>query len=83
AIGFSSFAVLAYYAIANASAWTLSPAEHRWPRAFCALGFVGCIVLGFAQPISTVVGGSVLFAVGAIVWFVRRRISGQPLIQAD
>ena len=25
AIGFSSFGVLAYYAVANASAWTLSP----------------------------------------------------------
>lgn len=29
AIGFSSFGVLAYYAIANASAWTLTPQECR------------------------------------------------------
>src|SRR5665213_3068925 len=33
AIGFSSFTVLAYYAIANASALTLKPFERRWPRA--------------------------------------------------
>ena len=32
AIGFSSFCVLAYYAIANASAWTLPPSQRRWPR---------------------------------------------------
>ena len=31
AIGFSSFGVLVYYAIANASAWTLTPAEGRPP----------------------------------------------------
>ncbi|MGW7282837.1 APC family permease, partial [Streptomyces sp. NPDC054844] len=31
AIGFSSFGVLAYYAVANASAWTLAPGEGR-PR---------------------------------------------------
>ena len=29
AIGFSSFTVLGYYAIANASAWTLSRSERR------------------------------------------------------
>ena len=32
AIGFSSFCVLAYYAIANAAAWTLPPEQRRWPR---------------------------------------------------
>ncbi len=40
AIGFSSFAVLLYYAIANASAWTLgrpaTPANHPGPRS-CGL----------------------------------------------
>ena len=34
AIGFSSFCVLTYYAIANASAWTLPPERRHWPRAF-------------------------------------------------
>lgn len=32
AIGFSSFCVLTYYAIANASAWTLPPEQRRCPR---------------------------------------------------
>lgn len=47
-ISFSSFAVLLYYAIANASAWTLEPAHRRWPRALSGLGFVGCVVLAIA-----------------------------------
>ena len=32
AIGFSSFGVLLYYAVANASAFTQSAAHRRWPR---------------------------------------------------
>ena len=48
AIGFSSFAVLSYYAIANASALTLTGDERRWPRALAVLGLVGCAVLGLS-----------------------------------
>src|SRR5579871_970853 len=44
AIGFSSFAVLGYYAVANASALTLSPAERRYPAPLPALGLAGCLV---------------------------------------
>lgn len=32
AIGFSSFTVLTYYGLANASAWTLTGTQRRWPR---------------------------------------------------
>jgi APA family basic amino acid/polyamine antiporter len=73
AIGFSSFAVLTYYAIANASAWTLPHDLRRWPRPLAALGVVGCLVLAFTLPSASVVGGLVLLAVGAIVWIVRAR----------
>ena len=45
AIGFSSFAVLLYYALANASALTLTDAEGRPPRAVPVLGLAGCLVL--------------------------------------
>lgn len=41
AIGFSSFGVLAYYALANASAWTLSPTEGAPPRLIPAVGLAG------------------------------------------
>jgi APA family basic amino acid/polyamine antiporter len=46
AITFSSVGVLAYYAIANASALTLTRAENRPPRIVPVLGLVGCLVLG-------------------------------------
>jgi APA family basic amino acid/polyamine antiporter len=74
AIGFSSFAVLTYYAIANASAWTLAPDDRRWPRPVAALGLVGCIVVAMALPIGSVLGGAALLAVGVAVWALRQRM---------
>ena len=70
AIGFSSFGVLAYYAVANASAWTL-----RGNRAVPALGLVGCAVLAFALPPASVVAGAAVLAVGAGVYGARRASS--------
>ncbi|WP_396936909.1 APC family permease [Mycolicibacterium sp.] len=67
AIGFSSFAVLLYYAIANASAWTLG---HRLIPAF---GLVGCLVLAFTLPLSSVITGLVVVAVGAAAYGLRKR----------
>ncbi|MGQ0679479.1 MAG: APC family permease [Actinomycetota bacterium] len=72
AIGFSSFAVLAYYAIANASAWTLPPEQRRWPRAVSGVGLAGCLVLAAFLPIQRIVGGLALLALGLIIWLVRR-----------
>lgn len=73
AIGVSSFAVLFYYAIANASAFTLTADGRRWPRALPVLGLIGCFALGLSLPAGSIVGGTVLLAVGAIVWLIRRR----------
>jgi basic amino acid/polyamine antiporter, APA family len=46
ALGLSSFAVLLYYALANAAALTLTDAERRPPRALPVIGIVGCLTLG-------------------------------------
>ncbi|MET9964643.1 APC family permease [Streptomyces sp. NPDC006356] len=74
AIGFSSFGVLAYYAVANASAWTLDSAATR--RFVPAVGLLGCVVLAFSLPgISVVVGAGVL-VVGVIAYGVRRWMVG-------
>ena len=73
AIGFSSFAVLVYYAVANGSAWTLRADQRRWPRAFSAVGVVGCLALAIALPTASIIGGSILLAAGALVYFVRQR----------
>ncbi|MEV6108634.1 amino acid permease [Streptomyces sp. NPDC051940] len=74
AIGFSSFGVLAYYAIANASAWTLRPDEGRPPRWLPLLGLAGCLTLAFALPLTSVASGAAVLAVGALVYGVRRRV---------
>ena len=73
AIGFSSFAVLTYYALANASAWTLRGEERRWPRWLAGLGFVLCVLLAFTLDAVAVVGGLGLLALGSLVWWRTRR----------
>ncbi|WP_169982748.1 APC family permease [Microbispora sp. H10836] len=75
AIGFSSFGVLVYYAIANAAAWTLGPEEGRPPRVVPILGLAGCLVLAFALPLSSVVSGAAVLAAGAVVYAVRRAVT--------
>ncbi|GAA3013317.1 APC family permease [Streptomyces fulvorobeus] len=73
AIGFSSFGVLVYYAVANAAARTLGPEEGRPPVPVPLLGLAGCLALAFALPLTSVLtGGSVLLA-GAAVYALRRR----------
>jgi basic amino acid/polyamine antiporter, APA family len=64
AIGFSSFGVLTYYAIANASAFTQDATHRRWPRALNLAGLVGCVVLVVTLPWTAVVAGVGVFAAG-------------------
>lgn len=71
AIGFSSFAVLTYYLIANLSAATLTDAERRPPRWVPVLGAVGCVVVGFALPIGSVLAGLAVLALGAAIYLLR------------
>ncbi|RSM83685.1 amino acid permease [Amycolatopsis sp. WAC 01375] len=70
AIGFSSFAVLAYYAVTNASALTLRPARRIIPIA----GLLGCAVLAFSLPAVSVLTGSGVLALGALGYAIRRRL---------
>ncbi|HEY6741987.1 MAG TPA: APC family permease [Lapillicoccus sp.] len=65
-IGFSSFGVLVYYAVANASAFTQDAAHRRWPRTLQVLGVVGCLVLVATLPWGAVVAGVCVFAVGVL-----------------
>jgi APA family basic amino acid/polyamine antiporter len=71
AIGFSSFAVLTSYGIANASAWTVPAEQRRWPQPIAALG----VVLAFTLPTQSVLGGLVVLALGAAVWLVRAGVA--------
>ncbi len=63
-IGFSSFGVLIYYAVANASAYTQPVAQRRWPRVLNVCGVVGCLLLVATLPWLSVVVGLGIFAIG-------------------
>ncbi|MCM2387632.1 APC family permease [Streptomyces albipurpureus] len=78
AIGFSSFGVLVYYAVANASAWTLTPGEGRPHRLIPAAGLAGCLVLAFALPLSSALTGTAVIALGAAVYGLRRALTQHP-----
>lgn len=75
AIGFSSFGILAYYAIANSSAWTLTPVEGRPARIIPIVGLTGCLVLAFALPLLSVISGAAVLFVGAAAYQGRRTLA--------
>jgi APA family basic amino acid/polyamine antiporter len=82
AIGFSSFAVLTYYGIANASALTLPASERTYPNIVAIGGLVGCAVLAFSLPLPTVGAGIAVMAIGAVSFAAtrgRRRASGSAM----
>ena len=72
AIGFSSFAILLYYLLANLSALTLTKTENRPPRIVPVAGAIVCIVLAFSLPLASVLTGLTVLAIGAFA-FVRKR----------
>lgn len=77
AIGFSSFAVLLYYAVANTAALTQTGADRRWPRAVQGAGLAGCVGLAATVPMGSLVAGVAVLAVGlALRTASRRRPSG-------
>jgi len=73
AIGFSSFGVLLYYAVANASAYTQASERRRWPRVLNVAGLAGCLVLVVALPWSAIAAGAAVIAVGVAGRALARR----------
>jgi APA family basic amino acid/polyamine antiporter len=71
-IGFSSFGVLLYYAIANASAFTQPADQRRWPRAVNVIGLVGCVVLAVSLPWTSAVVAAAVLAAGLLVRRLRK-----------
>lgn len=63
-IGFSSVGVLVYYAIANASALTQPIEQRRWPRILQVFGIGGCAALIATLPITALLAGLAVFALG-------------------
>jgi APA family basic amino acid/polyamine antiporter len=75
AIGFSYFGVLAYYTIADASAWTLTPAEGRPARIVPVIGTGGCLLLAFAPPPASVLWGAAVIVLGAAAYALRNTLT--------
>jgi APA family basic amino acid/polyamine antiporter len=75
AIGFSSFAVLTYYAVANASALTLRRDEGRPARIVPVVGLIGCLVLGFSLPIRSIAAGVITSLIGAVYYVTRMALA--------
>jgi len=71
AIGFSSFAVLTYYAIANASALTLP--GRAAGKLLPVVGLAGCVLLAINLPLTSVTVGAGVLAVGVAIRAVRLR----------
>ncbi|GAA2213385.1 APC family permease [Nonomuraea monospora] len=76
AIGFSSFGVLVYYAVANACALTLGRDEGAPPRLVPVAGLVLCLALAATLPVASVVAGVAVFAAGLVIYLVRRTRGG-------
>ncbi|MEO5778704.1 APC family permease [Arthrobacter oryzae] len=63
-VGFSSFGVLVYYAVTNASAYTLTRRPWYAPRWLNVLGFLGCLTLAVTLPPASVLGMAAVLAAG-------------------
>lgn len=77
AIGFSSFAVLVYYALTNLSALRLGPPQRRYPRALGVAGVVGCVALAAMLPLSSVVAGTGVLLAGAVLYALSGRLAAR------
>jgi basic amino acid/polyamine antiporter, APA family len=75
-IGFSSFGVLLYYAVANLSAFRQPAPDRRYPRTFQLVGLAGCLVLAAALPPTSVIAGVAVFAIGFAYRAVRLHRQG-------
>ena len=73
AIGFSSFGVLLYYLIANAAALTQRGEHRRYPRVLAIVGAVGCLALVTTLPVTSILVGIGVLAVGFLYRFLSLR----------
>ena len=73
AIGFSSFGVLLYYAVANAAAYTQTGAHRRQPRWLQVAGVAGCLLLVATLPWPSIVTGAGVLVLGVAYRLVRLR----------
>jgi len=72
-VGASSSAVLSYYAIAHAAAIKQPESERILPVITPWLGLAGCVGLVATLPWQSVATGGVIFALGLLVWALKKK----------
>ncbi len=77
AIGFSSFGVLVYYAIAHAAALTLDRAQGRPPLLVCIVGLAGYLILAGTLPLVSALTGAAVLLAGALLYAARRAVAAR------
>ncbi len=77
ALGFSSFGVLTYYAVANLGALRQQPPHRRWPRALQVFGLLGCVVLVATLPAAALAAGLGVLVVGVVGRWWRLRMEAR------
>jgi APA family basic amino acid/polyamine antiporter len=82
AIGFSSFAVLTYYAVTNASALTLRNDEGRPPYIVPVIGLLGCSALAFVMPLRSIAAGVIVALIGVAYYVARATLSRRNRVRA-
>jgi basic amino acid/polyamine antiporter, APA family len=81
AIGFSSFGVLLYYAVANVAAYTQPPERRRSPRALNIAGACACVLLVASLPRTAVLAGLLVLLVGVAGRLAARALQRPPSIE--
>lgn len=74
AIGFSAFAILIYYTIANVAAWTLKDSERQWPKVLSLFGMILCLFVACQLPWQASLSGIFILGLGSIGYLIRQKI---------
>ena len=77
AVGFSSFTILIYYAITNASAISLPKEKRLWSSNLAGAGLFSCLLLALSLPSQSLIIGGTVMTIGTIIFFARNRIFQQ------
>ena len=83
AIGVSAFTVLTYYAVTNASAFTLKGSERRWPRWVAFAGLAGCAIMAFTLPLQSILPAPPFWPQGRLSFYCGQDIPPQKTMSPD
>lgn len=70
----ATFTILLYYTITNLAALKQPSAEQLYGKAVPVLGLIGCIMMAFSLPLTVIISGVSLLAIGFVVRFLVKRI---------